>query len=168
MFLLQGTAQSVLRDTSINISSFGEDEAGELYVVGLGGTVHRLVNSCTYTISPVSRTSPAGGETLTVSVTTQGGCGWAAVNNSTFMTVASGASGTGSGTVTISIPPNGSGVPRVGTVFIAGQILTITQPELIPEVPTVQFSRAAYEPPRARGAPPLCSRARGGRSIHLG
>jgi glucose/arabinose dehydrogenase len=145
MFLLQGTAQSLLRDTTINISSFGEDEAGELYVTGLGGTVHRLVNSCTYSISPTSRTSPAGGETLTVNVTTQGGCGWAAVNNSNFMTVASGASGTGSGTVTISIPPNGSGVPRVGTVFIAGQILTITQPELIPEVPTVQFSRAAYE-----------------------
>jgi glucose/arabinose dehydrogenase len=30
-------------DTEISISSFGEDEAGELYVVGLGGTVHRLL-----------------------------------------------------------------------------------------------------------------------------
>ncbi|MGH9840699.1 MAG: PQQ-dependent sugar dehydrogenase [Blastocatellia bacterium] len=29
-------------DTNINISSFGEDEAGEIYVVGLGGTVHRI------------------------------------------------------------------------------------------------------------------------------
>src|SRR5262249_2848319 len=26
------------------IASFGEDEAGEVYVVGLGGTVHRLLN----------------------------------------------------------------------------------------------------------------------------
>jgi hypothetical protein len=26
------------------ISSFGEDEAGEIYVVGLGGTVHRIIN----------------------------------------------------------------------------------------------------------------------------
>jgi hypothetical protein len=26
----------------VNISSFGEDEAGNLYVVGLGGTIHRL------------------------------------------------------------------------------------------------------------------------------
>jgi hypothetical protein len=145
MFLLQGTAQSLLQDTNISISSFGEDEAGELYVVGLGGTVHRLVNACTYSISPTSRTSPAGGETLTVNVTTQGGCGWSVVNNSNFITVASGASGTGSGTVTLSIPSNGSGVPRSGTVFIAGQILTVTQPEVIPEAPTLQFSQAVYE-----------------------
>jgi glucose/arabinose dehydrogenase len=151
MFLLQGTAASLLQDTTLNISSFGEDEAGELYVVGLGGTVHRLVNSCTYSISPASRTSPAGGETLTVNVTTQGGCGWSAVNNSSFITVASGASGTGSGTVTLSIPSNGSGVPRIGTVFIAGQVLTITQPEVIPQAPTLQFSQAAYEASEGAG-----------------
>jgi glucose/arabinose dehydrogenase len=145
MFLLQGTTPSLLQDTSLNISSFGEDESGELYVVSLGGTVQRLVNSCSYSISPASRTSPAGGETLTVNVTTQGGCGWAAVSNSRFITVTSGASGTGSGIVTLSVSPNGSGVPRTGTVFIAGQILTITQPEVTPEVPTLQFSQATYE-----------------------
>jgi hypothetical protein len=33
----------VLLDTSLQITSFGEDAAGELYVVGRGGTVHRLV-----------------------------------------------------------------------------------------------------------------------------
>jgi glucose/arabinose dehydrogenase len=35
---------TVLLDTSLNISSFGEDESGEIYVVGLGGTVHRIIN----------------------------------------------------------------------------------------------------------------------------
>jgi len=34
----------VLLDTTMNISSFGQDESGEIYVVGLGGTVHRIVN----------------------------------------------------------------------------------------------------------------------------
>jgi uncharacterized protein (TIGR03437 family) len=29
-------------DTNINIASFGEDEAGEIYVVGLGGSIHRI------------------------------------------------------------------------------------------------------------------------------
>lgn len=33
----------VLLDTTLSISSFGEDEAGELYVVDLGGTVHRVL-----------------------------------------------------------------------------------------------------------------------------
>jgi glucose/arabinose dehydrogenase len=42
IFMLAGGAQSLLMDTSLNISSLGEDEAGEIYVIGLGGTVHRI------------------------------------------------------------------------------------------------------------------------------
>jgi glucose/arabinose dehydrogenase len=37
-----GGTQTVLLDTTMSISSFGEDEAGELYVVDLNGTVNRL------------------------------------------------------------------------------------------------------------------------------
>jgi glucose/arabinose dehydrogenase len=44
IFLLTGTTQQVLLDTNVNISSFGEDEAGEIYVVGLGGSIHRIKN----------------------------------------------------------------------------------------------------------------------------
>jgi glucose/arabinose dehydrogenase len=39
-----GGGQGVLLATGMNISSFGEDEAGEIYVVGLSGTIHRLIN----------------------------------------------------------------------------------------------------------------------------
>lgn len=39
----RGAPQTLLLDTTLNIASFGEDDAGEIYVVGLGGTVHRLV-----------------------------------------------------------------------------------------------------------------------------
>ena len=41
---LSNGVQSVLLDTDPIISSFGEDEAGEIYVVGLGGTVHRIIS----------------------------------------------------------------------------------------------------------------------------
>jgi len=37
--------QILLQDTTRNIPSFGEDEDGELYVVGLGGTVDKIVNT---------------------------------------------------------------------------------------------------------------------------
>jgi hypothetical protein len=43
IFLLSNGVQSLLLDTALRISSFGEDESGEIYVVGLGGTVHRIV-----------------------------------------------------------------------------------------------------------------------------
>lgn len=45
LFTLINGQQEVLLDSSLSISSFGEDEAGEIYVVGLGGTIHRLVKA---------------------------------------------------------------------------------------------------------------------------
>ena len=47
IFLLQNGASTIALDTALNISSFGEDEAGEVYVVGLGGTVHRIARTAT-------------------------------------------------------------------------------------------------------------------------
>ena len=44
IFLLEATGQRLLLDTDLAIASFGQDEAGELYVVGLGGTLYRLIN----------------------------------------------------------------------------------------------------------------------------
>ena len=45
IFSWNGTAQTVQLDTTMNISSFGEDEQGELYVVNLGGTVSKIVST---------------------------------------------------------------------------------------------------------------------------
>ena len=44
IFLLQDGTQSLLMDTALGVSSFGEDEDGEIYVVGIGGTVQRFIN----------------------------------------------------------------------------------------------------------------------------
>ena len=50
IFVTNGDMQAVLAFTAMNISSFGEDEQGELYVVDRGGTVSRVESrraSCT-------------------------------------------------------------------------------------------------------------------------
>jgi TolB protein len=99
---------------------------------------------CSNSISPANHTAAALGETLDVNVTALGGCDWTAVSNSNFITVSSGASGSGNGVVKLTILLNGSGVPRVGTTTIAGQTLTVTQPELSPQVSTFQFSQLDY------------------------
>jgi len=44
IFLFNQGESSLLLDTSFNISSFGEDEVGEIYVVNIGGSVHRIFN----------------------------------------------------------------------------------------------------------------------------
>ena len=42
IFLWNGSSMSLMLDTTILISSFGEDETGEIYVVGFGGAVYRI------------------------------------------------------------------------------------------------------------------------------
>jgi hypothetical protein len=56
VFVTNGDTQNLLMYTAMNISSFGEDEQGELYVVDRGGSVSRidsLPTTCTEAISPV-------------------------------------------------------------------------------------------------------------------
>ena len=45
IFLHENGAQTVVLDTDLLLVSFAEDEAGEIYVVGLRGTIARLVNT---------------------------------------------------------------------------------------------------------------------------
>ena len=47
IFKLESGVQTRLLDTTLSIASFGEDEFGELYVVGLSGTVSRIKSSAT-------------------------------------------------------------------------------------------------------------------------
>jgi glucose/arabinose dehydrogenase len=44
IFLYQGGVTSILTDTNAAVSSFGEDEAGEIYVVDLAGAISRLTS----------------------------------------------------------------------------------------------------------------------------
>ena len=44
IFMLRGGVAAVLVDTTMGISSFGEDESGEMYVVDLNGTIYRITN----------------------------------------------------------------------------------------------------------------------------
>jgi regulation of enolase protein 1 (concanavalin A-like superfamily) len=68
----------------------------------------------------------AGGDTATIAVTTGSWCSWTATPGPSWLTVSSGASGTGSGTVTVAASAN-SGAPRTGTVTIGGQTFTASQ-----------------------------------------
>ena len=130
ILLLEGGTQTLLLDTALNISSFGEDEAGEIYVVGHGGQVYRLVNPnapCSFVISPQTKSFQASGGTGSVVVTAPVNCGWTAVTNDSFITINAGTNGTGVGAVTYSISPNISGLSRMGTLTIAGQTFTLKQ-----------------------------------------
>jgi hypothetical protein len=111
-------------------STSGPARNGTLTIAGQTFTVHQAAAAapCSYTISPTSVTLLAsGGSGINVSVSTTGGCAWTATSNALWITITSGASGSGNGSVTFSVATNSSGAARTGTLTIAGQTFTVQQ-----------------------------------------
>jgi hypothetical protein len=82
--------------------------------------------TCSYSISPTSRSIGSGGGSGSVSVTAGSGCSWTARSNSSWLHVTGGASGSGPGTVSYSVDAN-SGGARTATLTIAGNTFTVSQ-----------------------------------------
>ncbi len=88
------------------------------------GRTELYVHDLTY--RPASFTSAAG--TSSVSITAPTGCTWTAMsNNTSWLTVSSGASGSGSGTVTYAVTTNTTSAARNGTLTIGGQTHSVSQ-----------------------------------------
>lgn len=131
IFQLEGNGMSLLLATGLKISSFGEDEAGEIYVVHLGGSIHRIAfggADCTYGLTPTGGSFPAGTSASSVFVGAPAGCSWSAVSEDPWISITSGATGTGSGVVKFAVAANTDNPsPRTGRLRIAGQTFTVTQ-----------------------------------------
>jgi hypothetical protein len=99
------------------------------------GTESALSNEIAYTVpSPCSSTMAPATTSLTsaagagsVTVTTQSTCNWTTSNPASWVTIMSGASGTGSGTVKYSVSANTGSSSRTAALTVAGAIFTITQ-----------------------------------------
>lgn len=104
----------------------GSARTGTLTVAGESVTISQSA-PCTYGISPNNDTIDKQGGTGRVSVTTQSGCTWTAVSNATWITITSGSSGAGNGTVNFTAAANTTGNNRTGTLTIAGQTFTVTE-----------------------------------------
>jgi hypothetical protein len=100
--------------------------SGTLTIAGHTHTVNQAGN-CAYTINPSSQSIAAGGGNGTsIAVTTGAGCQWTAASNASWLSIGSGASGTGSGSVGFTAASN-AGPQRTGTLTIAGNTFTVTQ-----------------------------------------
>jgi regulation of enolase protein 1 (concanavalin A-like superfamily) len=105
----------------------GAARTATVTIAGQTFTVTQAAPACTYAISPGSASLAAGGGNTSVAVSTGSWCSWTATSSDpTWLTVTSGASGTGNGTVIVSASVN-SGTNRTATVAIAGQTFTATQ-----------------------------------------
>jgi hypothetical protein len=112
---------------TVAANSSTASRTGTLTVAGQTVTVTQASAACSYTVSPTSDTAAAGGETGSTSVTAQAGCSWTATSNATWITITSGSSGSGNGTVSYTVAANTAILSRTGTLTVAGQTVTVTQ-----------------------------------------
>ena len=130
------------------------ERAGSITIGGQRAVVTQSGTAapCTFAISPNSQNVAASGGTGSVGMSTQAACRWSASSNASWITVTSGASGTGNGSVGFSVAAN-TGAARTGTLTIGGRAFTVSQaapaaPAPAPPPPT---------PPPTPPPPPPCS-----------
>jgi hypothetical protein len=85
------------------------------------------LSDCTYSISPLSKTFPGAGGAASISVASENRCAWQAVSNAGWITVGSGGTGIGDGTVNYSVARNTTGVSRKGNITIGSKVFTVKQ-----------------------------------------
>ncbi len=103
----------------------GPGRSGTLVVAGRTITVTQSLG-CTYAIVPTNVSVGAQASNSSIQVQAAGGCAWSATSAVSWITIASGSSGNGSGQVQIAIAAN-SGAARSGTIVIAGHSFTVAQ-----------------------------------------
>jgi hypothetical protein len=95
--------------------------------IGTATFVLTQTGTCGFNLTPASQGFNAAGGTGSVVVTGSPVCTWNAVRSGTWITITSGASGTGNGTVRYRVSENTGASARTGTLTIAGQPVTIMQ-----------------------------------------
>jgi len=120
-------------NTTYHFRVVGVNSSGTTY----GGDLTFATSSCTFSINPTSASGVAAGGSGSVTVTAPSGCSgtvWTATSNVSWISITSGSSGTGSGTVnysylayTTTASADTTASSRSGTITIAGQTFTLTQ-----------------------------------------
>lgn len=91
--------------------------------------------SCTATLSATVFNAPAAGGAFNVNITVGTTCTWLAGSLSNFITLTGASNGTGNGATSFSVAAN-TGTARVGTLNIAGAIVTVNQAAGVTPTPT--------------------------------
>ncbi len=108
---------------------------------GIGADyIVRLYNGftpgCSYAASPTDRTFTQAAATSNFNVIAGNGCDWTASPSASWLTITSGSSGSGNGTVNYSVAANTTGVPRTATIDFGGpnglSSHTVTQQSDVP------------------------------------
>jgi hypothetical protein len=110
---------------SATLSIASNDPKKPTINVKLSGSARSPV--CSYSLSSSSQQCDASGGTWSFDVNTSNGCNWTATTRTSWITITSGSSGSGNGTVAYRVTPNTSTRQRTGKLTISKQTFTVTQ-----------------------------------------
>jgi hypothetical protein len=108
--------------------------ATDIVVASASVHLNQAAAPCRYSLSRAGDTVGSSGGRLSFDVSTLSGCGWTASASQSWIAIASGQSGSASGTVGVSVSAN-SGDRRAGQVTAGGQTYTVTQDAAPPPPP---------------------------------
>ncbi len=118
--------------TTADLRGVHTNTINAVYAVGANGTVVKRT-LCSYTLSATMASFAESGGSGSVNVTTTAGCAWTATSNANWITINSGATGNGNGTVNFTVAAN-TGLARTGMITVAGQTFTVNQAVACPTV----------------------------------
>src|SRR5262249_15981305 len=94
-------------------------DQGSAYVFAL--------SDCDFSVAPINHAFPSQGGNGLVGVTAADGCAWTAVSNDPFITIPSGATGSGDGMVSFAVAQTPNAGSRRGTLTVAGRQVMVAQ-----------------------------------------
>ena len=77
--------------------------------------------NCTPTVAPAAVSLPSSASTARFVVTVAAGCAWSAQSQAGWLSITTGAGGSGTGEVVVAATTNANASPRSGSVIIAGE-----------------------------------------------
>ena len=130
---------------TVAANTTGAARNGTITVGGQTFTVSQQAN-CPVGLSPTTvpfAQAGGAGRFTVVPDNNNAQCAWTATTAANFITINTGATGTGTNRVTYTVAANNTGATRVGTINVNGQTHTVTQ-LAAGAAPTIAFSSATY------------------------
>jgi hypothetical protein len=104
----------------------GQSRTGTISIANQKYNIDQTGFSCTFNVSPTIASPSNAGGPVYISVSAPSGCAWTAAGGASWLTISSGASGSGNGVVVLNVASN-PGAPRSGTATAAGTTISVTQ-----------------------------------------
>jgi hypothetical protein len=112
---------------SVDVNTSSAPRIGTMTIGGQIFTVNQAASVCTVSMSLAEVTLPQMGATASIPVSAGPGCEWTAASQSSWITIISGVTGMGNGTVTYRVQPLRGQASRRGRLTIGGHTVSVVQ-----------------------------------------